>query len=51
MSSTQNNAGSGASGTIGGFTGVAWSNPGNITALDGSFTTANLSNINITSPM
>lgn len=49
MSSTQKNAGSGASGTIGGFTGVAWSNPGNITASDGSFATANLSNINTTS--
>lgn len=49
MPSTINNAGSGASGTIGGFTGVAWSNPGNISLSDNTYTTAALSNLNTTS--
>lgn len=49
MSSTNQNAGSGATGTISGFSGVAWSNPGNITASDNSYATVALSDTNTTS--
>lgn len=49
MSSTNKNAGSGATGTIGGFTGQAWSNPGNITASDNSYASVAVSNTNTTS--
>ena len=49
MSSTNQNAGSGATGTISGFSGVAWSNPGNITASDDSYATVVLSDTNTTS--
>lgn len=49
MPSITENAGSGATGTISGFSGVAWSNPGNITASDNSYATALLSNTNTSS--
>lgn len=49
MSSISNNAGTGATGSIGGFTGQAWSNPGNITAADNSYATVALSNSTTTS--
>ena len=49
MPSTNQNAGSGATGTIGGFSGVAWSNPGNITSSDNSYATVILSDTNTTS--
>ena len=47
--STNENAGSGASGTIGGFTGVAWTSPGNITASDDSYASVDLTLTNTTS--
>lgn len=43
-------AGSGSSGTIGGFTGVAWTSPGNITSFaDNNYASVDLSNVNTTS--
>lgn len=49
MSSITQNAGTGATGSIGGFTGQAWSNPGNITVADNSYATVALSNSTTTS--
>lgn len=43
-------AGSGSSGTIGGFTGVAWTSPGNITSFaDNNYASVDLSNVNTSS--
>ena len=49
MPSSTQNAGTGTSGTIGGFSGVVWSNTGNITYSDNSYTTASLTDTNTTS--
>lgn len=49
MASTNQSAGSGATGSIGGFSGQAWSNPGNITASDNSYASVALSNLNTAS--
>jgi hypothetical protein len=48
MSSQSAYAGTGATGAIGGIGtgGVSWSNPGNITASDNSYSTVDLTNIN-----
>lgn len=49
MASISKYAGSGATGTIGGFTGQAWTSPGSITASDNAYASVTLSSSVLTS--